>query len=77
MRWVAVAGLCVGLGFQAKMGAALLSQWLAVAPERFPDHRFVVIDPNDADTTYFFQVGTTSIPIALDNVFLMDTHGKR
>jgi len=28
-----------------KMGAALLSQWLAVAPARFPDHRFVVIDP--------------------------------
>jgi len=32
----------VGYG---KMGAALLSQWLAVAPDRFPDHRFVVIDP--------------------------------
>ena len=28
-----------------KMGGALLSQWLAVAPERFPDHHFTVIDP--------------------------------
>ena len=27
------------------MGGALLSQWLAVAPERFPDHHFTVIDP--------------------------------
>lgn len=28
-----------------KMGAALLTQWLRAAPERFPEHRFTVIDP--------------------------------
>ena len=28
-----------------KMGAALLSQWLAVAPERFSEHRFTIVDP--------------------------------
>ena len=35
----------IGLIGYGKMGAALLSQWLAVAPEQFPDHQFVVIDP--------------------------------
>jgi pyrroline-5-carboxylate reductase len=29
------------------MGAALLAQWCAVAPQRFPDHRFFVIDPHN------------------------------
>ena len=37
--------LRIALVGHGKMGAALLAQWCAVAPQRFPDHRFFVIDP--------------------------------
>jgi len=37
--------LRIGLIGYGKMGAALMAQWLAVAPKQFSDHHFVVIDP--------------------------------
>lgn len=36
----------IALVGHGKMGASLLTQWRAVATARFPDHRFVVIDPH-------------------------------
>ena len=38
-------GLWVALVGYGKMGAALLSQWREAAGQRFPGHRFFVIDP--------------------------------
>lgn len=35
----------IALVGHGKMGAALLSQWLAVADREFPDHHFTIVDP--------------------------------
>ena len=35
----------IALVGHGKMGAALMSQWAAVADRQFPDHRFDVVDP--------------------------------